>query len=48
VRFVCVHRRRKYRSARAPAAFSARTAGEARPRPGRPCGIHHAQNAASP
>jgi hypothetical protein len=38
VRFVCVHRRRKYRSARAPAAFSARTAGEATARPLRPVG----------
>ena len=47
VRFVCVHRRRKYRSARAPSGVSARTAGVARAWPGRPCGIHHAQNAAS-
>ncbi len=42
VRFVCVHRRRKYRSARA-GGLSARTAGVARAT----CGIHHAQNAAS-
>ena len=48
VRFVCIHPYAIYRSARAPAAFSARTAGVARPSPGRPCGIHHAQNAASP
>ena len=51
VRFVCVHRRRKYRSARAPAAsvreqlaWPGCGQGVARAT----CGILHAQNAASP